>query len=258
MTVDELVTTDLAALARDNRSELPQLVIPEPASSAPDLALLALSRIHVARFVRTAVGATAFACSVAQLLVIWDPVSSRPRAYPETWSSRLLFAGSIGALLRFAMVVLAAYAVAKAVAERRFDRATRDGDRLAVARARLDRLERRAVAWPILGITAATTTLGVQLFVFGDAPYWNAPIYAVWSPIIVASVAHVALALALACPATAYVVRNEPTWPCDGKTIALAVIALIATITIGLRDDVGPLFVHGDRWHPSESLRLAL
>lgn len=175
MTVDTLITADLAALAKANRSHvlvLDDLVPSEPATDAiADRALLALGRMYAHRFASVVAGGVAVAVTftliAALLLQSWTP--TRYEILPPRLALLDASTRSMGAVV-FALMMIS-YVLALRIADRAFDRRTEGS--LDRARRLVRGIDGWSVAFGIAGVVAATTLIGLVYVTVGREPWLN-------------------------------------------------------------------------------------
>lgn len=182
MTVDKLISTDLAALAKANRSHvlvLDDLLPSEPASdTVADRALLALGRMYAHRFASVAAGAVGvamtFALIAALLLQSWTP--SRYAILPPRLALLDTSTRAMGAVV-FALMMVS-YVLALRIADRAFDRTEGSLDR---ARRLVRGIDGWSVAFGIAGVVAATTLIGLAQVTVGREAWLSLLMPEPWS-----------------------------------------------------------------------------
>ena len=249
------VTTDLAALARDNRRGLVPLAVSLRVLATPptDRTLVSLSRAFAARVARAAAGATALAYSAFVLTVLADPggicLDREGNSRMWTWFE------PHDVFVRFAVFPVVAYAVAGWLAERAFSRQTTRGVDRAVRL--VDRAERAAFVLAALGVTVAGATLAAGLFLCGDNVWFPLAYFQGAPEIAAATVSHVAIAGAASTIVVVRLARRHHPIPRFVAPIAGA--ALLATLTVAFAADAGNLMTNDlQSTRPSEPLRFAL
>lgn len=180
MTIDELIATDLAAIAADSRRSpralddvLParrtSAVVPEP------LVVVRLATMFAHRVARMAAGATALLCTIALLVSLHGlaPVGQAP----PWWAWPLRQAGvATGAAI--VVLGLASYLIARSVAWWWFARAMRHAHQAedparapsVVGRQLVGAVEPWSVSLVIAGATCAATTVGLFTAVLASDP----------------------------------------------------------------------------------------
>lgn len=280
-TLDNLVTTDLAALANDNRRQLPTLDktsrsiglnrddhATRPGESREhvpgELVLVSMSRVFAHRIARAASGATAMVCA-AVLLIVFKfgglDDSERDRWWHWLTEPSIVFLGTLVGVL-----VLGAHVVASGIAERVFERSlhqTIDRDRVAGPLDLGKRLIRRADGWAVvLGITGVMSFMimfGVLVFVLGGER-WSLFLdrdyrFGMISPksVFTDRSRDIAIAIALCLAAAIAIGRacvaehrsHRRSWWIrlleHGTTVPTGVLLALVTLTIGFSLDVGTI-----------------
>jgi hypothetical protein len=180
---DKLMTGDLAALAVDNRRELPSLAEtlrelgvyapPRGSEATPSSAftLMALARVYAHRVARAAAGAMLLACVAKLLVAFWHGADRRGASALY----RFLDLSLVHAAVIVAVLAMIAHRIALAIATYRFERDMRAAhargeDPVALGRARVRGVDRSAIALWLGGLTATIVMFGILWLTLGGEP----------------------------------------------------------------------------------------
>ena len=179
MTLDEIVSADLTALAADSRRRLRSVddslrtlhAATRPVHVAVPPALLPLAAGFTARVARAAGGAAALACALVLLAVLHDSRIDHPG--PQPWWAWMVDSNTAAITAMIAVKILAARGLAGAVAARwveaRVRRAAASPAALAELCARLARGgDALAIGLSIAGTTCVVLVIGVMTWTLGS------------------------------------------------------------------------------------------
>jgi hypothetical protein len=262
MTIDKLVTTDLAALATTSRSHVLSIDGLLPAETGPDITadqtLLALGRIYAHRVARTVAGSVAvvmtFALIAALMAQTWEP-GEYDLALPRRLSMFEVNTRTMAVTLL--ALVLASYVLALRIADRVFDQRT------AGSLGRAKRLARAVDGWSVaLGVAGAVayvTLIGLAhftlgsgsghgdswLFLMAEKGHWLGPAVTTctWSILVSTAIALIlAIALGRACIRRPSWLQTFEHW----SVVPLGLALGVSTLYLGFALDCRPITEYDD------------
>lgn len=275
-TADHTISSDLAALAADNKIRIPALdvtlraLVPAAVEAARDgvagVALVAAAHAYTRRVGRAAAGAAALACAFALLAWLSNPLglSTDMAMIGNVVEQYIVYLGPLEVVQWSVFLILVTYIVALRIAERRVARwlaASPPGTLTQHA----SRIRGLALALRVAGPAALVIALAMTFFANGLYSYcefWSHDV--VLRPMRTHMLAAVLAAL-LASVGVGVLTRHPRVAERLAHPIvtALGIAVAFTTLVVGARFDVGP---RGTKWYvtvgspymPSLSLRTAL
>lgn len=262
MTVDKLLTNDLAALATTSRSHVLSIDALLPVEAAPDITadqtLLALGRIYAHRVARVAVGSVAvvmtFALITALMAQTWEP-NEYDLALPRRLS--IFDVNTRTMALTLLALMLASYVLALRIADRVFDQRTAGS--LDRARRLARAVDGWAVALGVAGSVAYVTLIGLAHFTLGwgsghgdswlylmaEKGHWLGPAVTTctWSILVSTAITLIlAIALGRACIRRASWLETLQHW----SIVPVGLTLGLTTLCLGFALDCRPITQYDD------------
>jgi hypothetical protein len=273
-THDQTIAGDLASLAADNRIRLPALdatlraLTPIDVDAAPvadNVALLAAARVYVHRLARAASGAAASLCALALLVWLSNPLRVAAGSRIAGVLDHAVYAGPLEVASWIGLVVLATHLAVLRIAEHRVARllARSPSDVLAHLRGRARSLARVATGLGVAGTASVVILLGlswVSINLDRYSVFWDRDASGVLELMRHTMIAAVFGTLAVSA-SIGLVARSARlvSWLVHPAATASGVVLGAATVLVGLRLDVGPIFeTFAAGIVPSTALRIVL
>jgi hypothetical protein len=270
MTPDARITHDLAILGRVHRERPLSLdatlrhvgavpaVARSTSSTNENVALLPFARIYALRVARIWASAAALTATIGIFVLVVLP---RPSDEPPPHGAlyEIFYASTVWVFAAAMIPALVAYGIASATAMRRFERALTAEEPAVRARAVVDRVARASIAMPMLGMIIPCLFFGLVRITIGE---WN--MMSMFEPIddpVIGEGTHLAFilwAVASGISALGSVALSRRR-AASGWWIVLGLLVVFATMTVGMRYDIGPLTrTELSSYHPSYALRAIL